>query len=80
MPAPETFATKTDAEVWLTLKTEADILNDDWINPEDGKVLFGDYAARPGSTNGRTCGPRQSSYTATCCAAHLDPDLRDQCH
>ena len=34
-PAPETFATKTDAEVWLTLK-EAEIRNGDWINPDDG--------------------------------------------
>jgi hypothetical protein len=34
---PETFATKTDAEVWLTLK-EAEIRNGDWINPDDGKV------------------------------------------
>jgi integrase len=43
-PAPETFATKTDAEVWLTLK-EAEILQGDWINPDDGKVLLADYAA-----------------------------------
>ena len=42
-PAPETFATKTDAEIWLTLK-EAEILNGDWINPDDGKVSLGEYA------------------------------------
>jgi integrase len=42
-PAPETFATKTDAEVWLTLK-EAEILKGDWINPDDGKISLGDYA------------------------------------
>ena len=42
-PAPETFATKTDAEVWLTLK-EAEILNGDWIDPDAGKVRFGEYA------------------------------------
>jgi integrase len=42
-PAPETFATKTDAEVWLTLK-EAEIHNDDWINPDDGKVSLSEYA------------------------------------
>ncbi len=41
-PAPETFATKRDAEVWPTRK-EAEILNDDWINPDDGKVALGDY-------------------------------------
>ena len=42
-PAPETFATKTDAEVWLTLK-EAEILHGDWINPDDGKISLADYA------------------------------------
>jgi integrase len=42
-PAPETFATKTDAEVWLTLK-EAEIRNGDWINPDDGKVSLAEYA------------------------------------
>jgi len=42
-PADETFATKGDAEVWLTLK-EAEILNGDWTNPDDGKVLLTDYA------------------------------------
>ena len=42
-PADETFASKTDAEVWLTLK-EAEILRGDWTNPDDGKVLLADYA------------------------------------
>ena len=42
-PADETFATKGDAEVWLTLK-EAEILNGGWTNPDDGKVLLTDYA------------------------------------
>jgi len=41
--APETFDSKTDAEVWLTLK-EAEILNGDWTNPDDGKVPLTDYA------------------------------------
>ena len=39
-PAPETFATKSEADVWL-VKTEAEILDDDWINPDAGKVAFG---------------------------------------
>ncbi len=42
-PAPETSASKTDAEVWLTLK-EAEILNGDWINPDDGEVSLIEYA------------------------------------
>jgi integrase len=41
--APDTFRTKTDAEVWLTLK-EAEIRRGDWIDPDAGKVRFGDYA------------------------------------
>ena len=32
-PADRTFPSKTDAEIWLTLK-EAEILNGDWINPD----------------------------------------------
>jgi integrase len=42
-PAPETFASKADADVWLTLK-EAEIRRDDWHDPDAGKILFGDYA------------------------------------
>jgi integrase len=42
-PAPETFASKTSAEVWLTLK-EAEIRGGDWIDPDAGKIKFGDYA------------------------------------
>src|SRR6516164_6181849 len=42
-PAPETFASKTDAEIWLTMK-EAEIRRGDWLAPEGGRVRFGDYA------------------------------------
>jgi hypothetical protein len=41
-PAPQTFASKTDADVWLTMK-EAEIRSGDWIDPDAGKVLFGSY-------------------------------------
>ncbi|MEV0582644.1 site-specific integrase [Nonomuraea sp. NPDC050310] len=41
-PAPETFATKTDAEIWLT-RTEAEILEGEWIDPDAGKIKFGKY-------------------------------------
>lgn len=44
-PAPQTFATKKDAEVWLTLK-EAEIRRGDWIDPDAGKVKFADNAGR----------------------------------
>ncbi|GIH91181.1 tyrosine-type recombinase/integrase [Planobispora siamensis] len=50
--APETFATKRDAEVWLT-KKEAEILAEDWTNPDLGKISFKEYGSdwvneRPG--------------------------------
>jgi integrase len=44
-PAPETFATKRDAETWL-VTTEAEMLADDWINPDAGRIPFGDYATQ----------------------------------
>jgi integrase len=43
-PAPQTFATKTDANVWLTM-TEAEIRRGDWINPDAGTVLLTAFAA-----------------------------------
>ncbi len=42
-PAPHTFRTKTDANIWLT-QTEAAVLRDDWVNPGAGMVLLGEYA------------------------------------
>jgi integrase len=42
-PAPETFRTKTDAEVWLTVK-EAEIRRGDWLDPEAGRAAFLHYA------------------------------------
>ncbi|MGO9298673.1 MAG: tyrosine-type recombinase/integrase [Streptosporangiaceae bacterium] len=41
--ADRTFATKTDAERWLTL-AEAEIVRGDWIDPAAGRVPFGPYA------------------------------------
>ena len=51
-PADDTFETKTEAETWLTRK-EAEIIEDDWIDPDAGEVLLCDYGAtwieeRPG--------------------------------
>jgi integrase len=42
-PAPGTFATKGDADRWLSL-TEADIIKDNWLDPDIGRVLLADYA------------------------------------
>jgi integrase len=41
--ADRTFSTKTSAEQWLT-RTEADILDGDWIDPDAGLVSFAEYA------------------------------------
>jgi Phage integrase, N-terminal SAM-like domain len=51
-PADQTFSSKTGAERWLTTK-EAEILNGDWLDPDAGRIHFGDYATawideRPG--------------------------------
>jgi integrase len=43
-PADQTFTTKAQAERWLT-RTAAAILTDDWIDPADGAIPFGEYAA-----------------------------------
>ncbi|QKV69914.1 site-specific integrase [Streptomyces harbinensis] len=42
--SPETFATKTDAEIWLS-QVEADLSRGDWRDPVVGAVNFGEYAA-----------------------------------
>jgi integrase len=44
-PAPGTFASKADAEVWLARK-EVEIRDGEWIDPHAGKVTFDVYAAR----------------------------------
>ncbi|WP_143591392.1 tyrosine-type recombinase/integrase [Thermoactinospora rubra] len=51
-PAPQTFATKKEAEIWLS-KKETEIHEGDWINPDLGKVSFKEYGTawveeRPG--------------------------------
>jgi integrase len=43
-PAPQTFGTKREAEVWLALK-EGEIRRGDWLDPSAGAVPFAKYAA-----------------------------------
>jgi hypothetical protein len=43
-PAPQTFATKREAQVWLTLK-EGEIKRGDWLDPSAGSMPFAKYAA-----------------------------------
>ena len=42
-PADRTFASKTDAERWLTL-AEAELVRGDWLDPAAGRVPFASYA------------------------------------
>lgn len=42
-PAPRTFATKKDAEIWL-VNTEAEIRADQWLDPDEGRAAFADFA------------------------------------
>ncbi|WP_326611199.1 site-specific integrase [Streptomyces scopuliridis] len=44
-PAPDTYETKRDAEVFLA-QIQADQARGDWIDPADGEVLFAEYATR----------------------------------
>jgi integrase len=78
-PASETFATKSDAEVWLTLK-EAEILRGDWMDPDAGKVAFGKYAVR--WVDDQVLKPRTEGLYRGLLRNHLAPtfgnvDLRD---
>ena len=41
-PADDTFATKTEAEVWLARK-EAELIEGEWIDPDAGAILVPDY-------------------------------------
>jgi integrase len=75
-PADETFGTKGEAEQWL-VKKEAEILADEWINPDAGKVLLKTFAVewlrdhpkmRP-STRARSAGLLLN---------HIDPHLGDK--
>jgi integrase len=43
-PAPITFATKRDAEIWL-VNTEAEIRAGEWVNPVLGDVTFAVFAS-----------------------------------
>jgi integrase len=43
--SPETFATKRDAEIWLS-QIEADLTRGDWQDPNAGAVNFEEYALR----------------------------------
>jgi integrase len=72
-PADETFASKTDAEVWLTLK-EAEIRSGGWTNPDEGKVLLADYA-RTWVAERPSLRPKTVELYSYLLRAHLTPGL-----
>lgn len=43
-PAPYTFERRADADRWLSA-VESELLTGEWINPDEGMTLLGDYAA-----------------------------------
>jgi integrase len=72
-PAPHTFATETDANVWLTV-TEAEIVRGNWIDPDAGRIPLGEYAARwiaerPGLA------PRTTALYEGLLRLHIEPTL-----
>lgn len=72
-PAPHTFATMTDAAVWLTDK-EAEIRRGDWIDPDSGMVPLSEFgeawiAERPNLR------PRTVALYEGLFRLHLQPDL-----
>lgn len=69
-PAPNTFAIKRDAEVWLA-KTEIEILGDQWIDPDAGNVPFGTYAA--GWIDDHVLKPRTEGLYQGLLTNHLAP-------
>jgi len=78
-PAGETFASKNDAEVWLTLK-EAEIRRGDWMDPDAGRIPFGRYAAS--WIGDQVLKPRTEELYRGLLKNHLSPtfgnvDLRD---
>ncbi len=69
-PAPETFAGKADAEVWLARK-EVEIRDGEWIDPDLGRVTFAVYA--DGWVRDRMLKPRTEELYRGLLRNHLLP-------
>jgi hypothetical protein len=71
IPADTTFANKTDARRWLAT-IEADMFRGVWIDPNAGKIPFGEYAngGSPSArcARGRVRSTRASSATSWPCS------------
>ena len=76
-PADDTFATKTEAEVWLSGK-ETELVEGEWIDPDAGAVLLGEYSAT-WIMNAPVSVPRPSPCTGTCAARTSRPTPGHDC-
>lgn len=73
--APITFATKADANRWLS-RAQADLDRGEWFDPHAGKETFGDYADRWIDTRlvrGRPLAPRTAELYRGQLRRHLAP-------
>jgi integrase len=68
--APHTFATKSDAGRWLTVK-EADLTRGDWIDPTAGAVPFAEYAEE--WRENRELSPKSGQLYELLLRRHLNP-------
>ncbi|GAA3747048.1 integrase [Spinactinospora alkalitolerans] len=73
-PAPFTFATRKEADRWLTLK-EAEITRDGWWDPDAGSVPFRDYADKWVAE--RDLAPRSADLYQSLLRLHLNPTFGD---
>jgi integrase len=73
--APNTFASKTDAEIWLSRK-EAEILDQEWNDPDAGKIPFREYAAA--WMTERTLRPKTAQLYEGLLRLHINPVLGDK--
>lgn len=67
-----TFATKTDAHVWLDVQA-AEIANGEWVDPDAGRVPLGEYAERWIAE--RPLGKRTVDKYERLLRLHLGPEL-----
>ncbi|MEV5277509.1 site-specific integrase [Streptomyces sp. NPDC052811] len=74
-PAPETFETKKDAEVFLA-QMQADQSRGDWLDPTAGEVLFAEYAER--WIDERGIAPTTEELYRRLLRLHLDPTFGQQ--
>lgn len=73
--APKTFASKRDAEKWLTV-TESEMLRGDWVDPLLGKVTIREYGDRWIAE--RKLGRRTTELYEGLIRLHIAPFLGDE--